>query len=529
MLETATAANMNYGFFSSYLITALSLMAVSLMIIYTALVKLEKQKIVKKYAVQFDKMEEMSNKLPFLGHIIEFAKGKNFLDLFEEECNKKRTFKLSLPCSPDIFITSDPAVNQRILQTGFKEGIYQKPKCAIRQFNELLGTGIFLSDGKQWQHHRATVLPFFTKARLQSFVPLFVRNANHLIEILKKKSAESPNGIDMQLYFFRYTLDSFCEIGFGVRLNAMENGGFAERFYEAMQYVTEHNEGRMKTGELWRVKEFFFKDQAYLGHIKFIDDFLYSIIAERKKESFEELSAKNDLLSQLICQEKGISDKDLRDWVMNLMIAGRDTTALTLTWSLFELSQEKNSDIMRRLIEEMSGIMNIAPEDFNSDNITPEYLTENFDYEFQKKQRYLHKVFQETLRMYPPIPINSFETVTDDVIRTSDDKKFHIKKGTVCIYSAWTSQRHPDNFEDPLKYNPDRFDKPVKPFSFLAFNAGPRICLGQEMAYVEAKILLSCLLSQFEFELCDVSKVVPKQSIILTALNGLHVNIRPRK
>ena len=324
-------------------------------------------------------------------------------------------------------------------------------------------------------------------------------------------------------------MDSFCEIGFGVKMNSMEHSEFAERFFEAYEYVTAHTEGRMKTGDLWRIKEFFFKDQMFVKQVKVLDDFLYSIIVERKKDTPEELAEKNDLLSQLLCQEQSLTDAELRDWIMNLMIAGRDTTALTLTWSLFELAQEKNSDIMKKLIDEMSGIMSISPEDFTSENISTEYLTENLDFDFQKKQRYLHKVFQETLRMYPPIPINAFETVADDVIKTSDDKRYLVKKGTVCIYSAWTCQRHPDNFEDPLTYNPDRFDKPIKPFSFLAFNAGPRICLGQEMAYIEAKVLLSCLLSQFEFEISDVSKVIPKQSIILTAQNGLPVFIKPRK
>ena len=126
MMETSNVVTYIIDGFSTYLITALSLIAIILMGIYTALLKIEKQKIVKKLSIQFDKMEEMSNKVPFFGHVIEFAKGKNFLDMFREESLTKKTFKLSFPFSPDIFLTSDPAVNQRILQTGFKEGIYQK-------------------------------------------------------------------------------------------------------------------------------------------------------------------------------------------------------------------------------------------------------------------------------------------------------------------------------------------------------------------------------------------------------------------
>jgi len=192
-------------------------------------------------------------------------------------------------------------------------------------------------------------------------------------------------------------------------------------------------------------------------------------------------------------------------------------------------AKEKNTDIAEKVITEICDSLGMERSEFNAEKMNPEFLLENFSYDFQKNQRYLHKVFQETLRLYPPIPVNAFEAVCDDVIPTSDGKRYLIKKGTICIYSAWCSQRNPDNFENPLEYDPSRWDKKVKPFSFLSFNAGPRICLGQEMAYVEAKILLSCLLSQFEFEISDIEKVEPKQSIILTAVGGLRVNIKPRQ
>jgi len=146
-----------------------------------------------------------------------------------------------------------------------------------------------------------------------------------------------------------------------------------------------------------------------------------------------------------------------------------------------------------------------------------------------------YELFQERnsenlLKYYPTVPINAFEATRDDVITTSDDKKYLIKKGSVCIYSAWSTQRSPMNYEDPLTFNPNRFDDNdnIKPYSFLSFNAGPRICLGQEMAYIEVKILLSCLLSQFHFEILEPEKVKPKHSVILTALDGLKVRVRPR-
>jgi len=101
-----------------------------------------------------------------------------------------------------------------------------------------------------------------------------------------------------------------------------------------------------------------------------------------------------------------------------------------------------------------------------------------------------------------------------------------VKKGTICFYSSFTTHRQPSLFENPLKFDPDRFDKPIIPFSFVPFHGGPRLCLGQEMAYVEAKILMTCFISQFRFE-CN-GEVVPKQALLLTALNGVPMKLFPR-
>lgn len=529
MLKTVVALFFVYDVLHTQLV-AYFLLSITLMMIY-AILYMKNSQIQRKEAMHFDTMPEMSNKTPLLGHVLNFKNNtERFLDMFQEETLQHPTYSFSFPFTPTCFHTSDPAVNQHVLSTAFKEGIYKKPECGKRILRDLLGGGIFLTDGKEWQHHRGVISPLFHKNQLLAYIPLFIRNASKLISVINEKIAQNPDQpIDIQHYYFRYTLDTFAEIAFGVQLNSMNTCEETEKFFEAFEYVSNHGEKRMKTGELWRIKEFFFRDHKFQESVKEINDFVYGIIKERKAEPYESLEQKTDLLSMLIVREQNITDKELRDWVTNLVIAGRDTTAITLTWSTFELFQEKNKEIFQGVISEICRELDIHESDFNSKVFNEEFMLNRLTYDFQKKQRYLHKVFQETLRLYPPVPVNAFEATCDNVVKTSDDKRYLIKKGSVCIYSAWSTQRHPLNFENPMQFNPNRFDeKDIRPYSFLSFNAGPRICVGQEMAYIEAKILLTCMLSNFTFEIVNPENVRPKHSIILTVVDGLQVKVTPR-
>ena len=385
---------------------------------------------------------------------------------------------------------------------------------------------------------RNTASPLFQKHNLKTYVSLFLRNAHHLIANFQKMIQENEKKgfgsieIDFQDYFMRYTLDSFCELGFGVNINSIESTDSAVKFQKAFDYVQTYTENRFRTGELWRVTEIFFKDANFHSHLKYMDDFITSIIDRRRMESIEELSSKSDLLSLLLLQnakgEENWNDQDIRDWVMNFLIAGRDTTAITLTWCTYLLSKPENQFASENVIEEICNLLQINRENFNSTNLTFDFLNENISFDFQKNQKYLHKVLQETLRLYPPVPIDGFGAIKDDVVTTTDGKKYKIKKGTICLYSAYTTHRQPFLFENPERFDPDRFSRSIVPFSFVPFHGGPRLCLGQEMAYIEAKILLTCLLSQFKFELSPNANVVPKQALILTALNGVTMTLSPR-
>jgi len=346
-------------------------------------------------------------------------------------------------------------------------------------------------------------------------------------------------------------LDSFCEIGFGVNIKSIHSTEAALKFQRAFDYVQTFSELRGRTGELWKIKEFFWKNPEFQSQLDYLNAFVLNIINLRKEETELQLDGRIDLLSQLLLHnikvanneidDERISDEDLKDWIMNFLIAGRDTTAMLLTWSSYLLSLPDNSkfycDIINE-IEELYSHPSTEQYDYYDDELNEEQIVNSEDqylgdaiyrritFDSQKNQKCLKKALQETLRLYPPVPVDGYEAIQDDVITTTSGDKIYVKKGTFVAYSAWTTHRQEYNFVDADKFNPDRFDSHVVPFSFVPFHGGPRVCLGQDMAYIEAKILMTCLLSNFKFEL--MGEVIPKQAVILTAKNGVRFHITPK-
>jgi len=182
--------------------------------------------------------------------------------------------------------------------------------------------------------------------------------------------------------------------------------------------------------------------------------------------------------------------KIVRDETLNILIAGRDTTASTLTFMLYMLSQ--NPQVLKRLRKEI--LDHVGP------NARPTH-------EDLRDLKYLRSAINETLRLFPPVPFN-FRHATQDVIwpASGGGQPFFIPGGTRCIYSVFAMHRRTDLWgPDALEFDPDRFlDERMKkylipnPFIFLPFNAGPRICLGQQFAYNEISFMIIRLLQAFE-------------------------------
>ncbi|KAH7888187.1 cytochrome P450 [Phlebopus sp. FC_14] len=410
-------------------------------------------------------------------------------------------------------MTTEPEYIKAILATKFTS--FDKGPFFWDQVNSLLGTGVFNSDGDIWKFHRSMTRPFFSKDRISHF-DIFEKHAEDAIAQLKARLREGYP-VDFQDAISRFTLDSASEFLFGKDVCSLSAGlvyppnsplsktvafenhpanVFAHAFLEA-QIATSH---RGRFGPAWRLGEFWsdrvkkHMDVCY----RFIDPILKEALA--KKKSMKQAGLISDEPSKDIEVVEGETLLEhlvnytedpivIRDEILNIMIAGRDTTAGTLSFVVYMLSQ--HPDVLRRLREEISGKVGSSRRP---------------TYEDMREMKYLRAVINETLRLYPPVPFNVRTSVEPAVWPgINGGKPIYIPANTRASYSVFLMHRRKDLWgPDADVFDPDRFlDERLhkyltpNPFIFVPFNAGPRICLGQQFAYNEVSFFLVRLLQTF--------------------------------
>ncbi|KAI0630296.1 cytochrome P450 [Trametes polyzona] len=393
-------------------------------------------------------------------------------------------------------------MKRAILATDFAS--YEKGPNFRYQMQTLLGIGVFNADDLTstvvlCRFHRSMTRPFFSKDRISHF-DIFDRHALDALSQMKTRMKEGY-AVDWQDLVSRFTLDSATEFLFGKDVRSLSAGlpypptseiarlqtskpeadEFAEAFLRAQ--ITSSKRGRYQA--LWGLTEFFHdKVQPQKAAIdKFISPILVAALqrkAEMGSDPESKATEEDTLLSQLL---KVTDDYNLiHDETLNILLAGRDTTACTLTFAVYRLAE--HPDVLKRLRQEVLDI--VGP-------------TRRPTYEDVRNMKYLRAVINETLRLYPPVC-----AVKDTFLPSRTGERIFVPKGTRCIYSIFNMHRRKDLWgPDALKFDPDRFlDERVQkyltpnPFIFLPFNAGPRICLGQQFAYNEASFMLIRLMQQ---------------------------------
>ncbi|KAJ7514485.1 hypothetical protein O6H91_23G046000 [Diphasiastrum complanatum] len=286
-----------------------------------------------------------------------------------------------------------------------------------------LGDGIFNSDGEIWKRQRKTASFEFSSKKLRDFSTVVFRGHALQLGQIVSHSADTREPIEMQDLFSRLTLDSICKVGFGVELGvlapSLPDNPFAIAFDNVNVIVT------MRFSDpFWKLKRLLnVGDEASLKKsAKVIDEFIYRVIHSRRSEIQDSRAFQNsdqlkpDLLSRFI--ELGenpanqMNEKTLRDIVLNFIIAGRDTTAATLSWFIYMMAL--HPDIAERVFEELKqfeqslelgSLKNSIVADQQSFNESLEKFAELLNHETLASLTYLHATLTETLRLYPAVPL----------------------------------------------------------------------------------------------------------------------------
>ncbi|EUC57271.1 cytochrome P450 family monooxygenase pc-3 [Rhizoctonia solani AG-3 Rhs1AP] len=398
-------------------------------------------------------------------------------------------------------LTVEPEVVKAVLSTDFNS--YEKGYGFRRRMFSVLGDGVFNSDGKIWRLHRNMCRPYFTRERISHFEN-FARHSDLAISKLLSRLAE-PNcpAVDFQVLASRFTLDSGTEFLFGKDVQSLsaalpyphedpidDGASFGAAFARAQEHVTR----RIGLAMFWPWMELF-RDRT-LEDMKIINAYVTPILRkqpekgancdDRFKPTHEADRDQHTLLDHLVSLTR--DETVIRDEIINILVAARDTTATTLTFAVYMLSQ--HPEIMSRLRDEILQCLG------TSSYPSPDDL---------KEMKYLRAVLNETLRLFPPVPVNLREASKSTVLKVNG-KQYYIPAGTSVIWSTLLMHRRKDLWGtdadefDPERWLDDRLKKYVtsNPFIFLPFNAGPRICLGQQFAYNEASFFLCRLLQRVE-------------------------------
>jgi cytochrome P450 len=384
-----------------------------------------------------------------------------------------------------VIFTADPENIKAILATQFKD--YGKGEQFRKDWYPFLGNGIFTTDGQIWHNSRQLIRPQFVKDRL-SDIDIFEQH----IQILLSK-VDQGQEVDTLDLMFRYTLDAATHFLFGQSVGSLDEPKteFAHAFYNAQRVQSIVS----RVGPFnWAVPR---KRMGFYESMKVINSFVSTFIDQALALPPEELEKKtnHDEGYTFLHAIAGYTrDREtLRDQLVSILLAGRDTTACTLTWAIYHLSMDPS--ITAKLRQEIINTVGLERQP---------------TYEDLKNMRYLQHILNETLRLYPVVPYNVRLALKDTTLPTGGgpdgNQPIGILAGTPIGYSTLILQRREDLYPPPSPsfppvsaFAPERWDSwTPKSWTYVPFNGGPRICIGQQFALTEMAYTLVRMFQRFQ-------------------------------
>ena len=389
-------------------------------------------------------------------------------------------------------MTIEPENVKAVLATKFQDFSLGKMRRDV--FMPIFGHGIFDTDGAAWERSRALIRPNFVRQQVAD-LEMFESHVEHLLGHIPRDGST----VDLQPLFFSLTMDSATQFLFGKSTNTLAPGletVQASQFVKAFVASTDAAADEFRSAGLSR----FTRGKKYRDNVKTVHEFADSIVEEalRARQSgyndkqpvpqtpfsptgTGKTPQKYTFLEELLNMTQ--DPYTLRSELLNVLLAGRDTTAglLSNTWHV--LSQRP--DIWAKLKAEVDTLDGEIP-----------------DYQALKDLKYVRYLMNESLRIMPVVPGNSRQAIRDTVIPLGGGKDGRspllVKKGQVVAYSPWSMHRREDFYgPDALEFKPERWETLRPGWEYLPFNGGPRICLGQQYALLEASYTTVRLVQTF--------------------------------
>lgn len=388
----------------------------------------------------------------------------------------------------DYLLLNDPEVVRHVLVENARAYRKSKSYDALRL---VLGNGLVTSEGEFWRRQRKLAQPAFHKKRMVSFAEIMARTTEEML------STWTEGTFDLHEEMMALTLRIVGRALFGVDL-AGEARAIGEAVSVGIKHANDYAESIVKVPP-WVPT---LANVRFQRAVKVLDAMVMGIIAERRKKP----DLGDDLLAMLMSARDddghGMTDRQLRDEVMTLVLAGHETTANALSWTFSLLSTHVQVD--RQVHAEAVNVLGERRASF--DDLPRLTLTS--------------KVVQESLRLYPPVWVFEREAIEDDVIAAVS-----IPAGTTVAISPWALHRNPKHWPNPEGFDPDRFEPAAcearARCSYMPFATGPRQCIGDAFAKMEAQIVLATIARSWRFEHLPGALPEPDAKVTLRPRGGL--------
>jgi cytochrome P450 len=395
----------------------------------------------------------------------------------------------------NLFLLSDPDLIEYVLVENNRN--FTKARI-LKRNRRLLGEGLLTSEGEFWRRQRRLAQPAFHRKSVAAYGEVMVTYAKRSLEAWRDGQT-----IDVHEEMMHLTLEIVAKCLFDADLGARTTD-----VGKAMKVALENFSSQRRLVRIPR-------GVPTPHNIRFemaarnLDEIVGAIIEGRRKGG----EYKGDLLSMLVLAEdedgERMTDKQLRDEVMTLFLAGHETTANALSWTFWLLSLSPNAEA--KLAEELERVLGDRTPTMSDLSDLP----------------YVERVVKESMRLYPPAWVVGREAIAECEIGG-----YRMPAGTTALMSQWVMHRDPRYHENPERFAPDRwtakYAKALPRFAYFPFGGGPRQCIGAGFAMTEACLLLATLAQRFRMDLAPGQRVEPYASITLRPKEGIHLTLVKR-
>ena len=396
-----------------------------------------------------------------------------------------------------VHLVNHPDFIEQVLQK--RAANYDKNTRSSASIKSVTGDSLLTCNGDFWKRQRRMDQPAFHHCQIAGFAEQMTAAATTMLD----RWRTGPQTLDIASEMARLTYSIV-----GQTLFSFNTGEDAEIVEKAMRVILPHvfnRLGNLINPPIWFPTP---ANRRFSRSLAEVDRVVYRIIAQHR-EAQRKGQLDHDLLAMLMNARDsttgaGLDDSQLRNETITFLLAGHETTANALTWIFYLISQ--HPEVERKLLEEITSVLaGRAP--------TLEDIP---------KLSYTKSVIQESMRLYPPIWIIERRVIAADSIGG-----FTLPAGSAVVVCPYALHRHPAFWQEPEKFDPSRFYAGV-PAAYIPFGAGPRFCIGNEFAMLEAQLITVMVMQAYQIKLVPGHPVEPQPDITLRPKYGMKMTLQPR-